>query len=80
MADLESFSSELEEWRSNPVTERLRKAMELQVERRKESMCAAYLAGNSAPEEDRKALLMLEAWADDFFYSSAEDVEAAEDE
>ena len=74
------FSGALEEWRANPVTERLRKAMAAQVERRKQALCRAYLGGNPVPESDRLALLMVEEWVEDFFESSAEDVKAAEED
>lgn len=80
MSDLARFSEALEEWRDNPVTERLHKAMALQTERRKASMCSSYLAGQPVPESERLAVLMVEAWVEDFFTSSAEDVAAAEDD
>lgn len=80
MDDLKHFSEALAEWQGNPVTERLRKAMARLVSRRKEAMCRSYLAGNPVPEADRSALLMVEAWVEDFFESSAEDVIAAEEE
>lgn len=51
--------------------------MALQVQRRKASICQAYLAGNAVPEADRKALTMVEDWVEDFFESSAEDVATA---
>lgn len=70
----DSFSDSLDEWRGNPVTEVLREAMALVVQRRKDRLCRLYLDGRPASEAERLALLMIEQWADDFFNSSAEDV------
>lgn len=70
-------SEALSEWRENPVTEILREAMRRQIEARKAWLCEAYLLGNPAPEADRQAVHLVEAWVEDFFESSAEDVMAA---
>jgi hypothetical protein len=43
---------------------------------RQEHCRQAYWAGNPHPEAQRLALRLLEEWAEDFFDSSADDVEA----
>ena len=74
MQDLKAFSDALEEWRESPVTRALREAMGKVLARRKRLLVSSYLSGKAAPEDDRKACLMVERWVEDFFESSAEDV------
>jgi len=73
--DWTNFSEALSEWRDNPVTETLRSAMRLVVSRRRQALAQAFLSGVQVPESDRKALLLVEQWVEDFFESSAEDVQ-----
>lgn len=76
MRDWKQFSEDLEAWGGNPVTEILREAMARVCARRRSAMLQAYLAGNPWPEEDRKALALVDQWCEDFFASTAEDVRA----
>ena len=65
---------QVQDWRESPVTEALKKAMRKQVELRKNALQRAYMRGEPRPEAERIGLLMLEAWTEDFFTSSAEDI------
>ena len=74
--ELSWLSKALPEWQEHRVTQALQQAMQAQMEIRKEALCKSYLAGRPVPEADRLALLMVEQWVEDFFESTAEDVQA----
>ena len=76
MRNWKQFSEDLEEWKGSHVTETLREAMRKVAARRKAALTEAYLSGNQQPGADRKALLLVEQWVEDFFESTAEDVRA----
>ena len=73
--DWENFSSSLEEWRGHPVTEVLREAMGKVLTQRKAHLQALFWAGRTDLDPDRKALLTVEQWVEDFFEASADDVQ-----
>lgn len=75
MRDWTNFSEALSEWRDNPVTEVLREAMRRVVNRRRQALVQAFLSGSPVQDSDRKALLQVEQWVEDFFEASAEDVQ-----
>lgn len=72
--ELAEFSSSLEEWRGHPATVALKEAMGKVLARRKRQLEALFWAGRVDLDPDRKALLLLQEWHEDFFESSAEDV------
>jgi hypothetical protein len=75
--DWKRFSEALREWQTHPVTETLQRAMRAVLLRRRQQLTSDFLAGRPVSEADRKALLLVEQWAEDFFEASADDVRAA---
>lgn len=75
------FSTALNDWRESPVTEVMRQAMAKVIQRRKDQLESLFWAGKGDElEMDRRVLLMVEEWAEDFFAASAEDVAAIMDD
>ena len=76
--DLERLSDEaLAEWREHPVTRLLRDGLAVQAEALRSSATAAYWSGRAWPEADRLSVLRLEAFREDLFEASADEVKAA---
>lgn len=73
-SEWQRFSAQLAEWRENPVTQALRKAMDKVVANRKAELERLFWAGRVDLEPQRLAALMVDQWIDDFFNSSADDV------
>lgn len=80
MKDWQSFSSELEEWKANPVTEQMREAVTRVLDRQEEALKQSFMQGRQDLELSRLSLLRVRQWAEDFFEASAEDVRAAIEE
>lgn len=65
---------EVREWQGHPVTEALQAVMRRQIEMRKRAMATAWFKGQPYPDADRVAVQMLEAWMEDFFHVTADEV------
>lgn len=78
MQRLSSLSpQDWEEWQSNPVTQAVRDALQMMLERQQRQAERDYWAGRQWPEAERLSLVRLSAWHEDFFMSSFEEMKTA---
>ncbi len=65
-----------EAWRGNPVTCLMRDLLAEAIQQRKAQALSLYWAGNPLSGQQRRALVLLQEWHEDFFESSFDDVTA----
>ena len=64
------------DWLTHPVTEWARDNLAAVLDRQSAAATSAYWAGKAWPEADRQSLVRLQAWHEDFFTATLEDMMA----